>query len=231
MGTSKDFSGQTGGGWTHAKRVASQISRQGPSRELTREYASSYVDALGGNTAASQSATTAVRTAASLASFLQGVRSVGLTRTLEELGLGEAVGRSSIELIGLLVDLLAGDGATLDDVAAREALVDCLDEEFGNQTYTEIDGVALDEAAIRTLVGRFIGRFVFRRCLPLLSTRLNRATPGVRRRAEEDLRDWAESAAIDAVRGLDVTRFNPVSAEGRALAESIVQRAYEVFGS
>lgn len=231
MGTSKDYSGSTGGAWTASKRIASQIAREGPSRDRIRQYAEAYVGALGGAARAADRSTTASRAAAGIGGFFDSVRERGLTQTLEDLGLAEAVGRSSIELISMLADRLAGDGATLDDIAARDALVDCLEEEFENETYEELEARTLTEEGIRASLARFLARFVFRKALPLLSSRLNRASADIRRRTEQELDAYARAACADAVRGVDLNGFTGTGAAAQALAQSIVERAYALFSS
>lgn len=99
MGTSKDYSGGKGGAWTTTKRLASRIASDGPTRDRIQRYAESYVAALGGPAQATQSSAAARHTAAGVGAFFDSVRERGLTQTLEDLGLSEAVGKSPIELI------------------------------------------------------------------------------------------------------------------------------------
>jgi hypothetical protein len=231
MGTSKDYSGSKGGGWTSSKRIASQIAHDGPTRDRVRQYAEAYVTARGGAAAAATRSPAASRAGAGIGGFLESVRERGLTPALEELGLGEAIGKSALELISMLVDRLDLDGATLDDIAARDALIDCLEEEFEDRTYEEIGAQTLTDDSIRASLARFFARFVFRRCLPLLSTKLNRATADIRRRTEQELNDWAQAACVDAVGAVDVRTFNATGGAGVALAQELVERAYGIFGA
>jgi hypothetical protein len=231
MGTSKDYSGSKGGSWTSSKRIASRIANDGPTRDRIRQYTEAYVGALGGPSAAAAQAGAASRAAAGIGGFLDSVRERGLTPTLEELGLADAIGKPATELISMLADRLGLDGATLDDIAAREALMDCLDQDFEDRTYDELEAQTLTDESIRATLARFFARFVFRQCLPLLSGKLLRATHDVRRRAEQELNDWAQAACVDAVGALDVRTFNATGTGGVAFAQSIIERAYGIFGS
>jgi hypothetical protein len=229
MGTSKDYGGGKGGAWTTAKRIATQIAHDGPDRERIRRYAEAYVEALGGAAQAAQNSVAASRTAAAVGGFLGDVRDKGLGQALTDLGLADAIGKPAMELIELLADKLAGEGASLDENAAREALIDLLDVEWGDLTYAEIEAQTLADDDVRDGLATYLSRFVFRKVLPLRESKLNKATPDVRRRTEEDLAGYAEATCQDVVRGVDLRGFNPQ--DGLALAESVVQRAYELFGS
>ena len=229
MGTSKDYSGQTGGAWTSSKRIATRLARQGPDDKLIRAYARSHVDALGSASQAATTAGTAVRAAARLGGILQGAAQRGWTAALTESGLARAIGQPAVSMVLLLADLLAGEGATLEDVAAREAIIDCLTEEFAGRTYDEVEATPLDAAKVLEIVIRFVARFVYHRALVLLSKSLNETDPARRQQIEGQLRNWAESTAKLELAGADVRQFDPIGAAGQALAEDLVLRAYSVF--
>jgi hypothetical protein len=89
----------------------------------------------------------------------------------------------------------------------------------------------LTDDSIRASLARFFARFVFRRCFPLLSTKLNRGSADIGRRAAQELNDWAQAACIDAVGAVDVRTFNVTGAAGVALAQDLVERAYQIFGA
>lgn len=228
MGTSKDYSGGKGGAWTTAKRIASQIARDGPSTDRIARYAEAYVAALGGAAQAAEQSIGARRTAANVGGFFDNVREKGLTQTLTDMGMADAIGKSSLELIGLLADRLSGDGSTLDDTAVREALIDCLRLEFEEKEYDELQGAALTEDDVRDSLASFLSRFVFWKVLSLLMAKLKSASPADRRRTEEELGDYASARCRDAVREIDLRGFRAADA-GMALATSIVERAYALF--
>jgi hypothetical protein len=230
MGTSKDYGGGKGGAWTTTKRIATQISHDGPDADRIRRYAEAYVEALGGPAQAAQNSIAATRTTAAIGGFFNDVRDKGLGQALTDLGLAEAIGKPAMELIEMLADKLAGEGATLDENAAREALIDLLDLEWGDLTYAEIEAQTLGDDQIREGLATYLARFVFRKVLPLIESKLNKATPDIRRRTEEDLAGYAAAKCQDVVRGIDLRGFNPMQ-DGLALAQSVVQRAYELFGS
>lgn len=230
MGTSKDYGGGKGGAWTTAKRVASQMAHDGPDADRIHRYAEAYVEALGGATQAAMNSAAASRTAAAVGAFFGDVREKGLGQALTDLDLADAIGKPAMELIEMLADKLAGEGASLDDNAAREALIDLLDLEWGDMTYAEIEAQTLGDDDVRDGLATYLARFVFRKVLPLIAGKLNKATPDIRRRTEQDLAGYAEAKCQDAVRGIDLRGFSPAR-DGLALAQSIVQRAYELFAS
>ncbi len=231
MGTSKDYAGQTGGGWTRTKRIASRISREGPRRELIRDYGEAIVGALGGAAAAAESAAAARRVGAAFSGFLGDVGRAGLETALGDLGMAEAVGRPTTELVAMLLERLSGSGDTLEEVAARQALLDCLEELVGDSaTYAVLADMTVTEAEIAAWIALFVGRSVYYRTLPLLESRLNEATATDRNAAEAELRDWAEAAAAAALRDVPLAGLDPGGADIAQMVADLVQRAYAIFG-
>lgn len=230
MGTSKDYTGATGGGWTRVKRMATQIAKDGPTRDRVARYVEGYVAALGGPTEAARTSQAASRAAAGIGGFLGSVRENGLDQALRDIGLEGAIGRPGIEIISMLADELAGDGATLEDNAARQALIDCLDPELGDLTWDDLEQRTFTDDDVRSFLAVFLGRYVFRRVLALMMTRLNREPVDVRRRTEQELDDYTRACGVDIVREVDLHGFS-TKESGLALAEALVERTFEVFGA
>ena len=233
MGTSTDFSGSTGGGWTGFKRAATRLARDGPGDpRAVSSVVAHNAEALGGAAAAAGSAHAGRRAAQQFGSLLAGIGSGGLTPTLEELGLGGFVGRSPLELIGALSDAIAGDGATLEESAAREALVFVLLDLFGDaQTYEDLEALALDADAVRDNFAKFIARYVYQRLLPMLDQRLvSRGDPAAAHQSEQAVWEYTLEQTRLYLAETDVVGLDWAGPEADALAADVFRGVYGVFG-
>jgi hypothetical protein len=234
MGTSKDFPGSTGGGWTGFKRAATRLARDGPGDpRAVAAVVARNAEAFGGATAAAASAIAGRRAAQQVGRLLGGIASGGgLTPTLEELGLGEFIGRSPLELISALSDAIGGDGATLEENAAREALVFVLLELFGDaQTYEDLEALALDADAVRDNFAKFIARYVYLRLLPMLDQRLvQRGDQEAAAQTERAVWEYTLEQTRLHLAETDVVGLDWHSPEADALAGDILRGVYGVFG-
>lgn len=232
MGTSKDFSGSTGGGWTGFKRAATRLATTGSHRAAIASVAGRYVEALGGPTAAAASSRSGTRAAAGVGGFLSGVGDGGLTPTLQDLGLGELVGCTPFELISALSTEMAGDGATLEEAAALAALVFLFEDLFGDTTtFEQIEGLALDEAGVRDGFAKFIARYVYNRMLPLLDERLvQRGDPAAAARIERQVWEYTLACARDDLAEVDVAGLDWRGADAETIANELLRGVFEVFG-
>src|SRR5690349_18532352 len=127
MGTSQGHGMPKGGAWTSAKRSATTFA-QSPRGTSPSEAISAYVGALGGGRVVSAAKGSTIGSAArstgtNLDGFLGTVFTDGLQAALEASRLSGLVGKTASEILNGLLDAFAGDGSTLDEVAARRALL------------------------------------------------------------------------------------------------------------
>lgn len=232
MGTSKDYSGSTGGGWTGFKRAATRLATDGGGDAAIGFVAGRYVKALGGPTSAAGSARGGARAAVAIGRLLSRIGSAGFTPTLEELGLGDLVGSTPLELIAALSEAVAGDGATLEEAAALDASVWLLEDLFGDATtFEEVNVLALDEAGVRDGFAKFIARYVYVRLLPLLDERLiQRGDPAAAARIERQVWEYTLAQCRDNLAEVDVAGLDWSGPEAETIATDLLRGVYEVFG-
>ena len=232
MGTSKDYGGSTGGGWTSFKRAATRLATGDAGGRAIGSVAGRYVEALGGATAAAASATAGARATAGVARLLSGIGSDGFTPTLEELGLGEFIGATPLELIAALSEAVAGEGATLEEAAALEAAVWLIEDLFEDAaTFEEVDALALDEAGVRDRIAKFIARYVYLRLLPLLDERLvQRGDPAAAARLERQVWEYTLALTQQQLADVDLAGLDWRGPEAEAIATDLLRGVYEVYG-
>ena len=232
MGTSKDYGGSTGGGWTGFKRAATRLATGDGGNRAIAAVAGRYVEALGGATRGAESARGGSRATAGVARLLSGIGSDGFTPTLEELGLGEFVGATPLELIAAISEAVAGEGATLEEAAALEAAVWLIEDLFGDQaTYEDLEGLALDEPGVRDRLSKFIARYVYLRLLPLLDERLvQRGDPADAARLERQVWDYTLALTQQQLVDVDIAGLDWNGLDGETVATDLIRSVYEVFG-
>ena len=146
MGTSANNTGGTGGGWTTFKRNATFFAQHGGQARLAKTLGG-FVAAMGGAAAGAAAATAGTQTGQSLGSFLAASAGPqGLAGGLEAVGLESLVGQDRFAVLSELLNVLGGTGSTVEQQAARDALLDVLDDLLPEGDDAALDEVQLDEA-------------------------------------------------------------------------------------
>jgi hypothetical protein len=228
VGTSSSNKGGTGGGWTDFKRNASLFARYGGQQRAARTLAG-FVAALGGAAAAASAATAGARTGQSLGTLLAGSTGPeGLAGGLEAAGLGHLVGEDRFTVLSELVTAFGGTGSDLEDQAAREALLDVLDELLPEGEELQLESVQLDEAAITEALSRYIAALVYNRAIPVIDARLERLeNQPLAQQRDRELHDY-----IDALVRLQMQDVKPLEIDwqgpdGRGFVEGILRAVYD----
>lgn len=231
MGTSKSNTGGTGGAWTGFKRNATGFAKYGGQDRAGKALAG-YVAAMGGAAAATASAAIGARTGQSLARFLVGSTGpTGFTGGLREVGLERLVGTDRFTVLNGLVDELGGSGSDLEAQAARDALLDVLDQVLPEDEGA-LDSARLDGAAVTETLYRYIVALVYNRAIPIIDERLSQLeNPTLARERDQELR-----AYIDALVRLRMPEASPLSvdwqgADGRSFIAEMLRAVYDQLES
>lgn len=228
MGTSASNSGGSGGAWTDFKRDSSLFARYG-GPERAAAAVRGYVAAAGGSVAAVAAAGAGIRTGQSLGRFLSASTGpTGVAGGLDAVGLGHLVGEDRYTVLSELLDAFAGSGSDLEAQAARDALLDVLDEILPDDETAPFESLRLDEAAVVEALHRYVAALVYNRAIPIIDERLTRLQdPTLAQERDNELREY-----IDAVVRLRTRNLSPLDIEwsdapGRALVDSVLRAVYE----
>lgn len=228
MGTSKSNTGGTGGAWTDFKRDATSFAKRGGEHRVAKALAG-HVAVMGGAAAAAAAATAGSRTGQSLGAFLAGSTGPnGLAGGLEAVGLGRLVGEERFTVLSELVNEFAGSGSDLEAQAARNALLDVLDEILPEDDTTPLDAVQLDEAAVTDALCRYIAALVYNRAIPVIDERLTRLeNPTQAQQRDQELQRY-----IDALVRLRLQGSSPLDVDwrglgGRELIDGLLRAVYD----
>lgn len=228
MGTSANNTGGKGGSWTDFKRNASYFARYG-GRDRVAKTLAAFVGAMGGATAAAASAGGAAQTGQSLGNFLSASTGPqGLADGLEALGLERLVGQDRFTVLSQLINALAGSGSAVDEQAARDALLDVLDDLLPEGQEAALESVQLDEAGVRDALCRYIAALVYNLAIPVIEVRLEALeNQTLIQQRDGELHDY-----IDALVRLKMQRVSPLTIDwqgldGKGFMQSILQAVYE----
>lgn len=226
MGTSTSQSGGTGGAWTGFKRNASSFARYG-GRSRAAKTLGRHVATFGGAGGAAGAAGAGIRTGQSLARFLVGSTAPrGIAAGLEEVGLSGLVGAERFTVLSGLLDLFAGPGSDLEAQAARDALLDVLDDVLPEDEVS-LEDVRLDESAVIELLQQYLAALVYNRAIPIIDERLTKLQDQpLAQKRDRELRDF-----IDALVRVRTKDMHPLSIdwsgqEGTTLMEQMLRAVY-----
>lgn len=260
MGTSKGYRMPTGGDWTPLKKDATQFANEGGQgpvspQTLLRDYLAASggarglargvggggargvgAGAQGGGTSSGGGRTgrAAREVGRSVGGFLSSVASVGLEGALREAGLSDLVGRPAEEVSAGMLNALAEPGSTLDDHAARLALVKLNDELLRDAlTYEDTERAlseALDGRGLAGILASFFGHYLYERfCRDFYENWVKKVGSSKATRLMKSIKDCIESSLKAKLVGRDVTRLNWKGREGLRLTEQVMRETLEIF--
>lgn len=173
MGTSKGYKAPSTPQWGKLKGDVTRASSDGSvAPEIARTIIGGFLQASGGGGGATQGSgigggRAAQRVAGRLANLIRSVSAQGLSETLHDSGLANLVGQSARDISVGLLDLLCDDGSTLDEVDARNAMANLIEDLLmGTTSYEQVQKILeeeLQQDATESLLIRFFGYYIYRR--------------------------------------------------------------------
>lgn len=214
--------------WRAAK-VSLGKTVSGGSRRDYAAAASGYVRARGGSRQAARSARSGRASVVALGGFLTGVVTRGADATLRALGLGAFVGENVTVAFAAIANVLAPAGASLEEAAARVAIMDVLERFYA---LLEDGGLqrleSLTQADLRQAIKDSVGAYIYHRWLQELGRQIEvkaiSASHAVRLEREVQ-------AYVRALVDLNLATLDPLNVawdgdEGDLFVEQIYQEAY-----
>ena len=249
MGTSKGYSMPSGGEWRPLKVSATAYVKSGQrTPQATSKLLRNYVRALGGAAALSirgsgsggageggvGSASPAATAGQRLGNFFTGVSSAGLDRTLRSIGLEQFVGGSKSDILAALLDVVAGPASTLDEVAARDAVVALTEEMFAEaQNAEDIEAViqeVVNAQGVSGVLQDFFAEYLY--CLFLRDFYEGWQRKAGDEQASEmlgEIRDFLRQSVIREDVVADTRQVDWFGAEGERLCQGILADTAAIF--
>ena len=239
----------SGGEWRPLKATATAYAKNGQrTPQATSKLLRNYVRAMGGATALSRrgggsepgsaggagSASPAAIAGQQLGNFFTGVSSAGLEQTLRSVGLEQFIGGSATDILAALLDVVAGPASTLDEVAARDAVVALTEEMFAEaQNGEDIEAViqeVVNEQGVTGVLQDFFAEYLYRLFLRDFYEGWQRKA-GDQQAAEMlgDIRDFIQQSVIREDVIANTRRVDWFGAEGEMLCQTILADTAAVF--
>jgi hypothetical protein len=241
MGTSKSYDAPTTPQWKALKNKVSRRAGQGLLNQLAVEDTlRDYVRTSGGASEIARGGGAigvgrAVQNIArNVASFISSINTIGFGETLKNTGLSSLIGKPIEELYFGILDYLGDSSNTVDDVDARKALSDLMDELLEDATAEDIEEILTTQATnekIEEILHKFFGYYLFEQFQRVFYKRLvekvgeTKADSYLSGIAEFIKAKLANIACDRKLSGIDWT-----SEQGKRVIEEVMQDTFEVYG-
>ncbi len=185
-----------------------------------------------GAAAAATGAVAAKRAARNLGGFLGLAAGTGLTSALRAEGLSDLVGSDTMSVLSTLVDRLAGPGNTLDDAAARAAMLAVLMSEFSDAvTYEDLEDLwsrRLSTQGVIDLLEKFLIEYVYQRMLVDVGDRIQNGaiTSESAHKVERDLHEYIVASVQFEMVNVDPLILDWNGEQGQSLIDRLLLDAY-----
>ncbi len=221
--------------WGKSKSALTRIAKS-TSGSSIQKAGRKYVSGLGGRRGATRAAAQGRITGSKYARFLGAIASGGINNALQNLGLGNLVGRSSEEICLAIADAIAPTGSTNDEAIARDALISTLDslynklQENGND-FTNVDRLSLDQ--IKETLIEYVSNYVFNKWMYELGIAIEKGsvTESYAINLETEVKDLIYAETFECYRDVPVETFNISDQSNNAMIEQIFQTAYSILES
>ena len=199
-----------------------------------RRAAKSYVKSYGGGRRASSTAMSGKTSGARFIGFISGIANNGLNETLRNYDLSDCIGKSADFVLNKIADLLAPSGATNEEAATRNAILDTLSQVYENFEL-ESDGIealsSLDADNVQSIVQEYVCSYIFRRWLHELGIKFEEKAVSTDDlyRAENQAKEYIKEAVKLDFKDRDILQIDFESQEGQMMIDSIFDEAYIII--
>lgn len=220
--------------WTKAARTLGRVAASGGSRGLGRA-AQRYVRARGGSKRASASSPAGRQATAGFAGFISDVARNGFADAFAKLGLGSVVGRDLDSVIAAVTDAICPAGADREEVAAREASTEALEEVFADTIKAGGDMSQLDAmtvAGVGKAIEAMVTSYIYNRWLGDLGVKIEEKaiSPHQAVLVEQRMKEFIRDAVKLDLQQKDPLKVDWRGTEGKNLMGQIYSDAYAVIG-
>lgn len=241
MGTSTNYNASTSPQWKKLKGKVTRLTGQGPpSSTSIKEILRDFVNVNYGSLQETSSSRTTARrqvaqnVARKIGGFFSEVADVGFRRAFEDADLGSLEGKTLSEIAHLLLDYFGGPSNTLDEVDARMALCDLMDEILNDadspEDVEEVMETRAHGEALDNLIRRFFGYYIYEQfCKDFYGKLVANIGNEQAEESVDEIRDYICDALKDATGNQNVSQINWDSNRGQQVIEEILQETLEVF--
>ncbi|URJ43657.1 hypothetical protein MF628_003292 [Paenibacillus polymyxa] len=240
MGTSKGYDAPTTPQWGELKGKVSRLAKAGlPGLDNSKQLIGLFIRANGGSQRIARDggmgARNAQAVARNLGSFLSLVNRIGIDEALKQTGLEYLKGKTTSDIVLSLIDYFGEDASTIDQVDARNALSQLMDEMFEGVEGIEDIGHVLEEYAnpddLTEILEKFFGYYVYQQFCRSFYERLASKVGNTQADAFlNDILDYIRSEIIVISIGRDITQVDWNGQEGIEICAQLLEKTLDVFG-
>ena len=240
MGTSANYNAPTSPQWKKLKGKVTRLTGQGSlSSPGIKEILRNFVNVNYGSSRGASSTEGAARRQAAqkvarkLGGFFSSVAGVGFRKAFED-AVESLEGKTLSEIAHLLLNHFGGPSNTLDEVDARTALCDLMDEILNDADSPDDIEEAMETRAhgevLDNLIRRFFGYYIYEQFCRDFYGRLV-ANIGNKQAEEsvDEIRDYICEALKDEIGDRDMSQINWSGDQGERIIDEILDETLEVF--
>ncbi len=240
MGTSKGYDAPSTPQWGDLKGKVSRLAKKGsPGHDNSKQLVGQFIRANGGSQGVARNggmgAKSAQAIARNLGSFLSLVNRVGLDVALKQVGLEHLKDKTTSDIVLSLIDYFGEDASTIDQVDARNALSQLMDELFGEVEGIDGIGQVLEGSAnpdnLTEILEKFFGYYVYQQFCRSFYERL--ASKVGNTQAESflnDILDYIKSEITVLSLDREITQVEWNGQEGEEICAQVLEKTLDVFG-
>lgn len=192
---------------------------------------SSYVKSYGGARKVSKTAISGIAAGGRFAGFLSDISRQGFNETLGNLGLERYEGESLDFILAKIADVIAPSGATNEEAAAREAIIDALEYIYDTYELEDKELTALENLQkedMESVLKEYVSSYIFNRWLHELGLKIEASATSTREivEIEKEAQEYIREAVKLDFTQKDILKTNFNSNEGRQLMNNIFEEAY-----
>lgn len=220
--------------WSSPKRGIGDFTNN-PSRENFGKLGRGYVGASGGSQSASKSARAGKTVTSNIAAFFVAAANSGLDRALDDFGLASFDNRGADSIASEIIETFAPIGATLEDAAARNALIDTM-KDFLKEIDLESNGPDifsnLSADRIQLLIELSISNYINQRMQIELLNRVERKSITAKQANKicNQLKKFIKGAVKIDLKNVDLLKVDWRGSEGKEIVDYFFKQAYSVLG-
>lgn len=160
--------------WQTVKSDMSKYIKSGGSNGSAKHIAQQYVKAAGGSHRMASQAHSGIKAGGNIGGFFNGIIANGLDATFKNLGI-EYTGKSVTEVFSRLVDIVAPDSNTKEDIAAKEAAQSALSKVFDYVEANEMNIESINNMPLGLMteaLKEYVGSYIWITMMKDLGSRL-----------------------------------------------------------
>lgn len=241
MGTSKSYSPPTTPQWKNLKNKVTRLANKGkPSISKAKGVIQDFVavrkasTGSGGGEGGSSGMRVAQNIGQRLGNFVAVVGQVGLEEAVRRIGLSNLEGKSANEVCLALIDYIGGDANSIDEVDARNALANVLDEMFEQaETYDDVEellcGLTTKEE-LEVFLQRFFSNYLFEQFNRTFYERLvERVGSAQADSFMNGIQEYISSSVGSRSHDKDLSSIDWSGAEGDRISKIILNETFDIY--